>query len=71
MSEKQSSVKINETHLGYIQAVINRMGQNSFQAKTWCITVISLNESFSGTKKFIAVSLPTIIQRLPKMASLK
>ena len=34
MSEKQSSVKINETHLGYIQAVINRMGQNSFQAKT-------------------------------------
>ena len=40
MSEKQSSVKINETHLGYIQAVINRMGQNSFQAKTWCITVI-------------------------------
>ncbi|MBR5537584.1 MAG: hypothetical protein IKU58_06760 [Clostridia bacterium] len=32
--------KPNETHLGYIQTTITRMAQNSFQAKTWCITVI-------------------------------
>ncbi len=31
----------NETHLGYIQATITRMGQNAFQAKTWCITIIT------------------------------
>ena len=31
----------NETYLGYIQATISRMGQNAFQAKTWCITVVT------------------------------
>lgn len=31
----------NETYLGYIQATISRMGQNAFQAKTWCITIIT------------------------------
>lgn len=31
----------NETHLGYIQTTISRMGQNAFQAKTWCITIIT------------------------------
>lgn len=33
--------KVNETHLGYIQAVITRMGQNSFQIKGWCVTLVS------------------------------
>lgn len=32
---------VNETHLGYIQNVITRMGQNSFQSKAWCITLMS------------------------------
>ena len=31
----------NETYLGYIQATISRVGQNAFQAKTWCITIIT------------------------------
>lgn len=39
MNEKSNPV--NETHLGYIQAVIDRMGQNSFHAKEWCVTVVS------------------------------
>ncbi len=30
-----------ETHLGMIQNVINRMGQNSFLIKGWCVTLIS------------------------------
>lgn len=28
-------------HLDYIQSVISRMANNSFQIKTWCITVVS------------------------------
>ena len=31
----------NEKHLDYIQTTITRMGQNSFQAKTWGITIVS------------------------------
>jgi len=30
-----------ETHLGMIQNVVNRMGQNTFLIKGWCITLIS------------------------------
>lgn len=32
---------INEKHLDYIQDTITRMAKNSFQAKTWAITIIS------------------------------
>ena len=39
MSEQAK--KPNETYLGYIQSVITRMGQNAFQAKAWCITVVA------------------------------
>ncbi len=39
MSEQEK--KVNEVHLGYIQSVITRMGQNAFQAKAWCITVVA------------------------------
>ena len=28
-------------YLGFIQSVITRMGQNSFQLKSWCITIIA------------------------------
>ena len=35
------STKPNVTHLGYIQSTITRMGQNAFQAKAWCITIIT------------------------------
>ncbi|MEE0745502.1 MAG: hypothetical protein UIL73_03335 [Anaerovoracaceae bacterium] len=37
----ESSKKPNETYLGYIQSTITRMGQNAFQAKAWCITVVA------------------------------
>lgn len=37
----QNKTEISEKHLEFIQNVITRMGQNSFQAKAWCITVIS------------------------------
>ena len=30
-----------ETHLQFIENAITRMGQNSFQAKAWCVTVVS------------------------------
>ncbi len=39
MSEQEK--KVNEVHFGYIQSVITRMGQNAFQAKAWCITVVA------------------------------
>ena len=39
MSEK--TAQVNKTQLGFIQNVITRVAQNSFQAKTWCITVNS------------------------------
>lgn len=50
----------NETHLGYIQATITRMGQNAFQAKTWCITIITallifLLEKASDHSKFTTI----------------
>ncbi len=32
---------VNQVHLGYIQMTIQRMGHNSFQVKTWCITIIA------------------------------
>ena len=50
----------NETYLGYIQATISRMGQNAFQAKTWCITVVTallifLLEKASDHSKFTTI----------------
>lgn len=33
--------QVNDTLLGYIQNTITRIGQNSFQAKAWAITIIS------------------------------
>lgn len=39
-----------ETHLGYIQNVISRMAQNSFQCKTWCFTVIVALMGFCVTQ---------------------
>lgn len=41
VDEPKTEVKVNEAHLGYIQGVITRMGQNSFQCKAWCITLVS------------------------------
>lgn len=32
---------INETYLGFIQNTISRLAKNSFQAKAWCITILS------------------------------
>ena len=33
--------KPNDAYLGFIQNSISRMGQNSFQTKTWCITLVA------------------------------
>lgn len=40
-----------EVHLGFIQNVITRMGQNSFQAKAWCVTVVSALTAFFFSSK--------------------
>lgn len=39
--KKEEEIERLETHLGYIQSIISRMAQNSFQAKAWGITVVS------------------------------
>lgn len=49
-NEEENKKKVNETHLGYIQAVIDRMGQNSFHAKEWSVTVVSALIAFYLTK---------------------
>ena len=41
MNKKKEKSEPNEKHLDYIQSIISRMAQNSFQAKTWGITVIT------------------------------
>lgn len=41
IDEQEDMLASKEAHLGYIQNVITRMGQNSFQCKTWCITLVS------------------------------
>jgi len=33
--------KPNEKHLDFVESTISRMGQNSFTAKAWCITVVT------------------------------
>lgn len=37
-------------HLGFIQGVINRMGNNSFMIKGWCITLIGAIFALSADK---------------------
>lgn len=41
MGNNNQSQKPNDTYLGFIQSTITRMGQNSFQAKSWGITIVS------------------------------
>ena len=55
-----NNIKANETYLGYIQAVITRMGQNAFQLKTWCITIISALLAFYLEKSSITLNHITI-----------
>lgn len=46
------------SYLGFIQNVITRMGQNSFQAKAWCITIASaLTAIMFGSGK----SIPCVV----------
>lgn len=33
--------EVNEKHLEFIEDVIDRMGRNSFQCKTWCFSIIT------------------------------
>ena len=55
----ETEKKVNETQLGFIQAIIDRMGQNSFHAKEWCVTVISALVAFYLTQ--VALSVRPII----------
>ena len=41
MKDNNKQTQVNEKYLDFIQATITRMGQNSFQAKTWGITIVS------------------------------
>jgi len=41
MKDNDKQIQVNEKYLDIIQATITRMGQNSFQAKTWGITIVS------------------------------
>lgn len=47
MNKNERNNNVNETHLSYIQDVIKRMGQNSFQSKGWCITLDSALIAFN------------------------
>ena len=40
-----------EKHLELIQAVVNRMGSNSFQLKGWTMTLVSAIFGFATTDK--------------------
>ena len=46
MDNNNNSQKPNETYLGFIQSTITRMGQNSFQAKAWGITIVTALQAF-------------------------
>lgn len=47
--------KLNETYLGFIQSIISRMAQNSFQAKAWGITIVSALLAFYLGKDAIEI----------------
>lgn len=53
MSNNEKNV--NEFHLEMIQNVITRMGQNSFHAKEWCVTLVSALIAFSLANKLDCV----------------
>ncbi len=55
MDKNKEQIEINETHLGFIQNTIDRMGQNSFHAKEWCVTVISALVAFYLTQDAVPV----------------
>lgn len=52
-------------HLEFIQAIITRMNSNSFQIKSWAITIIAaflaLYASGSNPKYILAAIVPTLI----------
>lgn len=45
-SQSVESGNLNEKYLEFIQSTISRMAQNSFQAKTWCITILTAIVAF-------------------------
>lgn len=59
----ENSVKI--AHLTFIQSTINRMGQNSFLLKGWCITLIAalfaLSTSSSNKSFALIAYLPLFL----------
>lgn len=55
------SNKPNEKHLEFIQSTIQRMAQNSFQAKAWCITLLSATVAFFLTNDEEKLKIVSII----------
>ncbi|MCD8208158.1 MAG: hypothetical protein LUD72_09510 [Bacteroidales bacterium] len=58
--------RVNETHLGFIESVIDRMNRNSFQAKAWCVTIMAALLAFCLTcgraaPYFIALGLYLLV----------
>lgn len=49
-------------HLGFIQGVINRMGNNSFLVKSWSVTLLAaLFAALSNENNLYILFLPLII----------
>ncbi len=48
---EQSKYRIKEAHLSFIQPIITRMGQNSIQIKSWCITLITALITFYASNR--------------------
>ncbi len=48
-------------HLGFIQAVINRMGNNSFLIKGWTVTLVSAIFALSSQKVDTSITYITLV----------
>ena len=58
---EENEKKINTTHLGFIQSLVDRMGQNSFHAKEWCVTVITALVAFYLTQDKVTIRPVAVI----------
>jgi len=47
-SEKPTNGSEDQAHLEFIQAIITRMGDNSFMVKGWCVTLISAIDALAA-----------------------
>lgn len=57
----ENAKKVNEVHLGYIQSTITRMGQNSFQAKAWCISAVAALLAFYISQDELSANVISVV----------